>query len=93
MKTDLMTRVNDNPVVNFGRDQLRRQWLASLGLMSMGVSVANSLISDPRKTTTRCLSLWPEAWQAGNDLFADLVKKGRRRRPDKAKHPAGNWNA
>ena len=89
MNTDSMTRVNDNPVVNFGRDQLRRQWLVSLGLISMGMSVAKNLVSDPRKTATQYLNLW----QTRNDRFAELVEKGRQKRPGKAKHPAGNWNA
>ena len=78
MKTDLMTRVQDNALYHYVNDQLRRQRLASLGLISFGLKAASDFASDPRKQAEQLANLGPNVWQTLTGFFADLVKEGQR---------------
>ncbi len=85
MKTDLMTRVQDNAVYHYVSKQLERQRLASLGLMSFGLKAASDFAVDPKKHTDQLVKLGPDAWKTLTGFFADLVKEGEKLRSAKAK--------
>ncbi len=85
MKTDLMTRVQDNAVYHYVHEQLERQRLASLGLMSFGLKAVTDFAVDPKKHTDQLAKLGPDAWETLTGFFADLVKEGEKPRSAKAK--------
>ena len=72
--------MSENPLVSYGKDQLRRQWLANLGLMAFVISGAKRALStNPREAATPYRDALVSAREVAGKWFDDLVEQGRRR--------------
>ena len=77
MSANFIDRLNDNSLVNYGKDQLYRQWLINLGLLSIGMKMTVGIVTEPKKTASQWLNGWSDAWQTSSGLFERMVEQGR----------------